>query len=385
VNAVQPKPPGLPELVQEGRRLDRLVEELSRQRRIAVDTESNSLHAYRERVCLIQFSTEKRDYVVDPLALDDMSPLGPIFASPEIEKIFHAAEYDILCLRRDFDYSIVHIFDTMQADRILGRKQAGLDRLLDEKFGVIHNKRFQKADWGVRPLSEEMLLYAASDTHYLIPVRDLLEAELQSEQLLDLAMEDFAVACSGTAPKPRSESPAWVRFRARRDLNPREMAVAQELLMWREAVAARLDRPPFRVLDDTTLAELARVQPATAEALRSAGLGTRQIERWGKEILRAVARGTERPPVKRAASPSPGRPYLRRLERLKQWRKKSATEMGVESDVVLPRSLLLALAEGGPEALQTVMSSSPWRWQRFGEQIAHVIGAEAPEHLKVSA
>lgn len=378
-------PPGLPELVQEARSLDRLVNELGRQRRIAVDTESNSLHAYRERVCLIQFSTEKSDYVVDPLALDDMSPLGPIFANPEIEKIFHAAEYDILCLRRDFGYSIAHIFDTMQADRILGRKQAGLDRLLEEKFGVTQNKRFQKADWGARPLSRELLLYAASDTHYLIPVRDLLEAELEGRQLLELALEDFAMACNGGVPKPRSESPAWDRFRLRRDLSPRELAVAHELLMWRETVAARLDRPPFRVLVDERLVELARVQPATAEALQSAGLGVRQVERWGRDILRAVARGRERSPIKRASSPSPGRPYLRRLERLKQWRKKAAAEMGVESDVVLPRPLLLALAEGGPDALQAVMSSSPWRWRRFGEQIAHVVGAGAPHHLKVTA
>jgi ribonuclease D len=381
---MQIEPPGLPELVQEARSLDRLVKELGRQRRIAVDTESNSLHAYRERVCLIQFSTERCDYVVDPLALDDMSPLGSIFADPAIEKIFHAAEYDILCLRRDFDYSIAHIFDTMQADRILGRKQAGLDRLLEEKFGVKHSKRFQKADWGVRPLSRELLLYAASDTHYLIPVRDLLGAELEARQLLGLALEDFAMACNGSAPKPRPESPAWERFRMRRDLSPREMAVARELLMWRESVAARLDRPPFRVVDDDQLAELARVQPTTTEALHTAGLGVRQIERWGREMLLAVSRGCERPPVKRAPSPSPGRPYLRRLERLKQWRKKTAAALGVESDVVLPRSLLLALAEGGPEALKEVMSSSPWRWRRFGEEIAGLVGAATSHPLSVS-
>ena len=162
-------------------------------------------------------------------------------------------------------------------------------------------------------------------------------------------------------------------------------AVAHELLMWRETEAARLDRPPFRVVDDERLAQLARVQPTTEEALLNAGLGVRQVERWGKEILRSVKRGRERPPIRRAPSPSPGRPYLRRLERLKQWRKKAAAEMGVQSDVVLPRSLLLALAERGSEGLQVVMSSSPWRWQRFGEQLAHVVGTPAPHHLKTAA
>jgi ribonuclease D len=379
------RPPGLPELIQEARALQRLVDALSHERRIAVDTESNSLHAYRERVCLIQFSTEACDYVVDPLALDDMTPLGPIFADPLIEKIFHAAEYDILCLRRDFNYTIAHIFDTMQADRILGRKKAGLDLLLHEKFGVTHNKRFQKADWGVRPLSPELLMYAALDTHYLIPVRDLLEAELEGRQLLELALEDFAMACNGSVPKPRHESSAWERFRLRRDLTPHEMAVARELLKWRDKVAARLDRPPFRVLDDERLAELSRSQPGTSAELEGAGLGARQIERWGRDILRAVARGCEGHPIKPRRQSSPGRPYLRRLEHLKQWRKQTAAQMGVESDVVLPRPLLLALAEGGATALDSVKENSPWRWRRFGEEIAGVVGAAASYRVSVSA
>ncbi len=149
--------------------------ELARQAVIAVDTESNSLHAYRERVCLIQFSTVERDIVLDPLALDDLSPLAGIFANPDIEKVFHAAEYDLICLRRDYGFSFSRIFDTMHAGRILGSRLAGLDRLLEDKFGVKISKHFQKADWGVRPLSRELLLYAAVDTHYLIPLRDLLE------------------------------------------------------------------------------------------------------------------------------------------------------------------------------------------------------------------
>ncbi len=212
------QPPGLPELVQNADELAALAGELGRQTRVAVDTESNSLHAYRERVCLIQFSTPRGDFVVDPLALDDLQPLAALFADPRVEKIFHAAEYDILCLRRDFGYTFASIFDTMQAGRILGRKQAGLDRLLDEKFGITHSKRFQKADWGVRPLSRELLLYAALDTHYLIPLREILAAELKEKDLWPLAQEDFAMACQGSAPKPRDEPAAWGRFRHRRDL-----------------------------------------------------------------------------------------------------------------------------------------------------------------------
>src|SRR5512135_3744640 len=205
----------LPELVQTGEALERLASELARQPRIAVDTESNSLHAYRERVCLIQFSTIDRDVVVDQLALDDLSPLGIIFADEHIEKIFHASEYDIICLRRDYGFSFASIFDTMQAGRILGRKQAGLDRLLEEKFGVKMNKRFQKADWAVRPLSRDLLLYARLDTHYLIPLRDMLEAELQAGGLWQLAQEDFRIARQPNGTKSKPEVPGWVRYGAR--------------------------------------------------------------------------------------------------------------------------------------------------------------------------
>ena len=133
------------------------MSELRLQARIAVDTESNSLHAYRERVCLLQFSTAQQDYVLDPLAMTDLSALGPVLLDPAIEKIFHAAEYDILCLRRDYGFGFDNIFDTMQAGRILGRKLAGLDRLLEDKFGLKVSKRLQKADWGARPLSPELL------------------------------------------------------------------------------------------------------------------------------------------------------------------------------------------------------------------------------------
>jgi len=369
------QPPGLPELVQDVEGLAKLVDELRRQECIAVDTESNSLHAYRERVCLIQFSTAERDYVVDPLAFDDLNSLAPVFADPRIEKIFHAAEYDILCLRRDFGYTFARIFDTMQAGRILGRKQAGLDRLLAEKLDITHSKHFQKADWGVRPLSRDLLLYAALDTHYLIPLRDLLRAELEEKQLWQLAQEDFEMACSEAVSKPRVESTSWSRFRFRRDLSARELAIIKELMSWREGIAARLDRPPFKVLDDDRLIDVAKAQPLTPEDLQAAGFGARQTQNWGGEVLRAVRRGLEGPLVQKRALQSPSAIYLKRLDKLRQWRKKTAEEMDVESDVVLPRSMLLALAEGGPHELQAILSGSPWRSQRFGEQIAAVLQA----------
>ncbi|HUI89574.1 MAG TPA: HRDC domain-containing protein [Anaerolineales bacterium] len=362
-----------PELVQSSIELRRLVGELSRQVRIAVDTESNSLHAYLERVCLIQFSTAEMDYLVDPLALDDLNLLGPIFADPKIEKVFHAAEYDLICLRRDYGFDFANLFDTMQASRILGRKQAGLDRLVEEKFNVKVNKRFQKADWGARPLSRDLMLYARLDTHFLLPLRDLLKAELEEKGLWPLAQEDFWMACHANGVKAKPESPYWSRFSNRRDLSLRDLTVLNELLAFREQTAARLDRPPFKVLDDDRLVEMAKTRPSSISELE-VELTSKQIQNWGSQILEAIARGTKMALVKRQPPERPSSAYVKRLDKLKNWRKKVAAEMDVESDVVLPRSLLLALVEGGPEELEHVMKCSPWRLEHFGVQIAKVLG-----------
>jgi ribonuclease D len=365
----------LPQLIETETALAELTRDLGRQARVSVDTESNSLHAYRERVCLIQFSTSEQDYVVDPLALGNLESLGAIFSEPRIEKIFHASEYDLICLRRDYGFSFSNIFDTMQAGRILGRKQAGLDRLLAEKFGITISKRFQKADWGVRPLSRDLLLYAVLDTHYLIALRDVLKTELQQRGLWELAQEDFRIACNPGGAKPKPEAPSWSRFSMRRDLSARELTVLRELLACREDIAQRLDRPLFKVLDDEQLIEIARAGPSTLEELAETGLSSRQMEYWGPEVLDAVRRGMENNLVARKRPPAPDAAYLRRLDKLKEWRKKAAAAMEVESDVVLPRSLLLALVEDPSGDVTTIMQPSPWRLQQFGDQISQVLQA----------
>jgi len=360
-------------LVQSAAQLEKLVHELGRQTRIAVDTESNSLHAYRERVCLIQFSTTHADYLVDPLALAELQALGAIFANPKIEKIFHAAEYDLICLRRDYDFEFANLFDTMQAGRILGRRQAGLDRLLAEKFGVQTNKRLQKADWGARPLSAALQSYARLDTHFLLPLRDLLKAELAQKGLWALAQEDFQMACQVNGSKPKSGLSSWTRYRHHRELSLRDLTVLNELLGLREQLAASLDRPPFKIIEDHRLIEIAKTRPTRLEELEPE-LTSRQSQSWGQAILNAVRRGIANPLVKQPAPEPAAAEFLKRLERLKNWRKKAAAEMNVESDVILPRPLLTELAEGGPRAVEKVMARSPWRWQRFGPQLIQVMG-----------
>jgi ribonuclease D len=360
--------------------LQRLAELLSRESRLAVDTEANSLHAYQERVCLIQFSTQTTDYLVDPLALDDLTYLAPIFSDPKIEKIFHAAEYDVLGLQRDFDFSFSNIFDTMLAARTLGYKQVGLGNLLAEKFGVDVDKHNQKADWGQRPLSPALIDYARYDTHYLIALRNLLETELREKGRWELVSEDFLRCCfvnNGVNNRPARGR--WERIDGRQDLTPRQKTILNELCISREKLAERLNRPLFKVVNDQALLKIALAEPRTVEQLTSLGLTERQLQRVGRSLLEAVERGENAPIVQAAEAERMPDAVMNRLNRLKNWRKEKAEALGVESDVVLPRVLMYALAEQNPrsaEMLGKVLAESPWRLKNFGAEILKALGVK---------
>jgi ribonuclease D len=356
-----------------------MLRDLSVQSRISVDTESNSLHAYREQVCLIQFSTPRTDYILDPFVFPDLSALGPLFQDPALEKIFHAAEYDLICLKRDFGFGFSNLFDTMYAARVLGYALVGLDNMLSEKLGVRVDKRHQKADWAARPLTHSQIDYARFDTRYLFQLRDLLEKELEEKDRLQLAREDFARACKVEIPREKVNGASWVRFSARRDVSTRELTILSELCNFRDRIAEKLDRPPFKVIADDTLLAIARTLPEKDVDLAGAGLSQKQIRLWGNEILSAARRGVKAPLVTREQVRRPSDAMLRRLEKLKNWRKVQAKEMGVESDIVLPKVYLNALAETPPKSLselELVLADSPWRFQQFGPRIMKVLGVQ---------
>lgn len=366
-----------PKWVNDSQSLALMVSDLSSQPRLAVDTESNSLHAYRERVCLIQFSTPSTDYLLDPLAFDELEALAPLFADSRIQKIFHAAEYDLICLRRDYGFQFANLFDTMQASRILGYPAVGLDKLLQEKFGIAVDKRHQKADWGARPLSQELIHYARLDTHYLIELRDLLEKELREKERWFLALDDFRRACDTEEPKPKSNGALWERYSGRRDLTLRELTILKELLNWREATAAQLDRPPFKVVEDDKLILIARLFSKPEVDLSQVKLSERQTRLWGEAIFNAARRGAEAPLVQRKQPSRPNDAVMARLDRLKNWRKKVAGEMAVESDIILPKPYVQLLADHAPRTprdLEKLMAQSPWRYKQFGSQILEVLG-----------
>ncbi|HLD94979.1 MAG TPA: HRDC domain-containing protein [Anaerolineales bacterium] len=356
--------------------LKQLAERLSRKAMLGVDTESNSLHAYKERLCLLQFSTDKEDAVVDPLTVEDLSPLSAIFANPEIEKIFHAAEYDLIVLNRDYGFPIVNIFDTMIAARILGHKRVGLGNLLEEEFGIKLEKKFQRADWGERPLRRELLEYARMDTHHLIELRDHLKQELEDRGRWELAKEDFERLPHLVAETEPQVQDVW-RIKGARDLNPRQAAILQELAIYREAKAASADVPLFKVIGDSTLTAIAVARPRRPADFKGIlGMTPRQIQRHAKGLLDAVKRGEHAPPLRRPKRPRYDEAFVERLDNLRAWRKNAAAEMDVESDVVLPRDLMEITARANPRKmgeLEPIMAQVPWRLRTYGAQIMETL------------
>ncbi len=353
--------------------LARLVGELAREPIIAVDTEANGLYAYREQVCLIQFSTPEADYLVDPLALDDLSPLAEIFENPTIEKIFHASEYDLIILHRDFGFTVSPLFDTMIAARILGWPHIGLASVLKEHFGIQVDKKYQRANWGKRPLPQEMLIYAQVDTHFLIPLRDQMKAELEACGRWLLAMEDFRRCSQVNSDNHRNGKVDCWKIRGAHDLDPQQAAVLNELCLFRDRKARNLDRPLFKVVSDKALLQIALDTPRSLRELeRVKGFSKRQAQWIGDGLLASVRRGLAADPMRPPRSPRPNYQYLERVELLRRWRTRKARAFGVNSDVIFPRDLLYALADQNPstkEELAQILTSIPWRREQYGDEL----------------
>lgn len=359
------------------RALEQMAVELSKHGQIAIDTESNSLFAYKEQVCLIQISIPGTDYLVDPLALSDLDLLKPIFANPDIVKIFHAAEYDIICLKRDFGFEFEHIFDTMQAARILGRKDVGLANMLKNEFGIILEKKYQRANWGQRPLTVPMLAYARLDSYYLIDLQNRLAPELEEKGLLDLAKEDFQHLAHLDAAPTESQPPVWWRLVNGKELSAQQCASLQALLEYREVQARNADVPPFKILNNQTLIDIAAANPRSLDDLKTAGhLTQKQIERHGYNLLGALAQSAKINLPARPVTRKPSDAILARMDLLKNWRKETGRKLEVESDIILPREVMEAIAYRGPASqteLNEIMVNFPWRSQHFGEQILGTI------------
>ena len=369
--------------------------------RIALDTESNGFHAYYEKVCLLQIATETADFAVDTLALK-LDPLLPLLKDPAREVILHAAEYDVLCMKRDYGLRFGRIFDTHAAAKTLGIEKVGLHHLLEGQLGVQLTIDEQRSDWGRRPLSPQQMQYAFADVQYLLAMRDKLAAQLAERGLAAEAEAEFTRLIAKEPRAREFDADGWQKMKAARTLDGRGRGVLRELFLLRDRRAREVNRPAFKVLSDLFMAEVARRLPKTEEELaRVPGTSAQVLKKIGAQVLEAVVRGLEAEPLARPRPAvvsgqrfrrgSPGAPppeVEERYQRLRAWRKGRAEARKVEVQVIAPNAVLWAIARVDPHdpaALAQVEGMDAFRIEHYGAEILALLALPPaqPEQQKL--
>ncbi len=354
---------------------------------LALDTEAASFHRYEDKVYLLQLSTRERTAVVDPLAVSSLDAIGDLLADPAVESVFHDADYDLRLLARQFGYKCTSLFDTRVAAQLLNEPGIGLAALLEKYLGVKLDKRFQRADWSARPLSDDMLRYAASDTDYLPELRDILRDELVARKRLHWAEEEFALLTEVRWPDAEGMEPGWLRMKGAKVLKPRMLAVLAELWTWRDEEARRLDRAPFRIMNNEPMMTMAKEPPASLDELAKVkGVGRDIAAKRGAEIMRAIQRAlaipeSQLPRRERLPRRPPDPEQDARLERLKAVRNEAATTIGLAPGVLCPNGILEGVARLEPatsEELLEVPGIRRWQVEEIGKQLLRSVAAKTP-------
>ncbi len=361
--------------------VEKFVRSLSDSPSIAIDTEGASFHRYVDRVYLLQLSGRNTSAIIDPLAMQTPPALGELLENSEIEIVFHDADYDLRLLHQDYGWHVRNIFDTRVAAQLLGIKSFGLGALLERFFGIKLDKKFQRADWSMRPLSAEMLDYAALDTSHLIDLRDELSQGLERLGRSSWAAEEFK-RIEGTKWGPEGDDEAFLRIKGARDLTRPQLAVLREVAGWRDAIAKEMDRAVFRVIGNEPMLAIAQSEAVALEEIASIkGVPRGIIGKKGDELMAAVERGRSTPPDKQPRfqknkryDRDPG--FDERAARLRTVRDAAATRLDLDPGVLCSRERLEAIARRAPTTmseLSEVEGLRRWQIAEMGEDFLRAL------------
>jgi len=352
------------------RELSAMVKKLAGEPLIAVDTEAASFHRFVDRIYLIQLSTRAETAIIDPLTVGDVAELGAVLADPGVEVIFHDADYDLRILDRDYGVRACRLFDTRIAAQLLGEPAIGLAALLEKYLGAKLDKKHQRADWSKRPLTPEMLDYAAMDTRYLPQLRDELRRQLEEKGRLSWAEEEFRRLEDLRWTPLNTNGDSFLRIKGARLLSRRGLALLRELAHWRDDVARELDRASFRVMPNEALLAIAGGATRDKEQLKKmSGISPRLVDQRGDSLIAAVERGLavpdkELPKFPRGERRTPDPSFETRVEKLKQVRNKAAEQLGLDPGVLAPKGTLEAVARANPkDAKQLAAVTDVRKWQ----------------------
>lgn len=376
--------PYQPEYLDTAERASLFLAALQGVRVIALDTEGASFHRFVDRIYLLQLSTEHHSAIIDPLQAGPLPELGRLLEDRDVEVIFHDADYDLRLLRQDYGWQVTHIFDTRIAAQLLGMRAFGLAALLEQFFGVKLDKQHQRADWSMRPLTPGMLDYAAQDTRYLLELRDELRTALVAKGRLGWVEEEF-LRLESVEFAPDAPGTAFLRVKGARDLTRRELAVLRELVAWRDARAAQLDRSTFRVIGNEALLAVAREQPRSAEALGAIkGVPRGVVERHAGELVEGVQRGLDVPEGELPRFPRAPRwdrdpDFDARVARLRDVRDAEAERLELDPGVLCSRDRIEGIARRRPRTLDELAEIPDlrrWQIEVLGARFLDVLAAE---------
>ncbi|HEY0156725.1 MAG TPA: ribonuclease D [Thermoanaerobaculia bacterium] len=359
--------------------LDEAIDRVSTEPQLAVDTEADSLHSYFDKVCLIQLSVPGDDFIVDPLAGVDLARFGALLADPSVQKVLHGGDYDLRILNRDFGYTVHNLIDTSVCAQLLGYEGIGLAALLDRHFGLKLNKTHQRADWSMRPLPPDMLDYAATDTHYLIELAAKLRTELEALGRWEWAVEEFARLEQVRYRENEDEAENWRKLKNIGALDRRSLAIVRDLYNWRDALARKADRPPFKIVGNDSLVEIAKAKPQTHRDLAAVAAVSRyHSDRYGRDLVNIVRKAMELPEADLPEKNEP-KPWIRdkalenRINRLKTVRDRYAKELKIDPAVLGARHILSAVAAAGT---LDVPNMREWQKQVMGEALLAALQPE---------
>jgi ribonuclease D len=361
--------------------LDDLVDELIGCRAIGFDTEADSLHHYTEKVCLLQLTAlGGASWLIDPLALRDLSALAPVFADASVLKVLHGGDNDVTSMRRDFGFSFRTMFDTSIAARLLGDTEVGLQALVRNELGVELSKGSQRDDWSKRPLTAKQEAYALADVAHLMELAARLTDRLAAAGRTDWAREEFEALANLPPAQKRTGPDEFRRIKGSAKLSRRQQAVLRELYLWREERAAAADRPPFKIVGPEVLLALAEESPKTVDEVAKALSSYRAQSGQIAVVFAAIQRGLELPDDELPAREQGERTTFsasarRRMEALRGWRDKEAKRSQLDPAIVMPTRLVERIALAGPQTLAELAAIEGMRRWRVTEWGAALLTA----------
>ncbi len=350
---------------------------------IGVDTESDSMHCYFEKVCFIQVKAAGEIYIVDTIRLRNIEPLVEVFNDSSSLKILHGADYDVSCLARDFGVQFGRLYDTMLAAQYLDRPSLGLAALCQEHFDVEMDKSLTRYNWALRPLADKYLEYIAADVRFLSELRVILQTEIEAADLAPELENEFEKLRHTPYVERPFDPESYRRIKGSQGLDPLSLAVLKSLVGTRDELARRRDLPPFKVMNNKTLLDLAQNKPESLGDLDGKGPRSRFSQRYGAPVIEAVRRALDGEVVvtasRRKKGDGGGAVRFAVTEALRKWRQAKAQELKQPSTVILPKHVMMAIAETQPRSrqeLEQIEFFGERRLQRFGPEILGVVDGQ---------